>query len=152
MAGQKREARLHHRIPTIQAFAALEQVVDARVKPGHGELYLVPDAVQRLLAVHRRAGTTTMLLRDGPGSAAQRSRAAQHPGNEAPYSAGLAAGGGGAADGAAAAAFALAAFFSTMRTARIEPSYSASSGSPRQAWPLTSGGVRTAAMWKATTM
>src|SRR5260370_30643563 len=96
MAGQKREARLHHRIPTIQAFAALEQVVDARVKPGHGELYLVPDAVQRLLAVHRRAGTTTMLLRDGPGSAAQRSRAAHHPGHEAPYSAGVARCAGGA--------------------------------------------------------
>jgi hypothetical protein len=40
-----------------------------------------------------------------------------------PYSAGLAAGGGGAADGGVAlAALAAAAFFSTMRTAIIEPS------------------------------
>jgi hypothetical protein len=37
MAGQKREARLHARIPAIHVFAALKQVVDAQVKPGHDE-------------------------------------------------------------------------------------------------------------------
>ena len=39
-----------------------------------------------------------------------------------PYSAGLAAGGGGAAEGGAGVALAAAAFFSTIRTAMIEPS------------------------------
>src|SRR6266478_2384582 len=72
----------------------------------------------------------------------------------APYSAGLAAGGGGAADGGvpAAVAFAAAAFFSTMATAKIEPSYSASKGISSEAWLMSSGGVRTAAMMKAITM
>src|SRR5882724_4461821 len=71
----------------------------------------------------------------------------------APYSAGLAAGGGGAADGCLpAVAFAAAALFSTRATARIEPSYSASSGTASEAWLMTSGGVRTAAMMKAMTM
>src|SRR5260370_40339995 len=67
------------------------------------------------------------------------------------YAAGLACGGGGAADGGAAAAV-VAAFFSTMRTARIEPSYSASKGIASEAWLSTSGGVSTAAMMKAITM
>ena len=72
--------------------------------------------------------------------------------NVRPYSAGLAAGGGGAADGGVAAVLAVAARFSTMRTAMIEPSYSASRGSASEAWLSTSGGVSTAAMMKATTM
>jgi hypothetical protein len=38
MAGLKREARLQAKAPAIHVFAALEQVVDARVKPGHDEL------------------------------------------------------------------------------------------------------------------
>src|ERR1700676_4882360 len=70
-----------------------------------------------------------------------------------PYSAGFAAGGGGAADGGVVpAALAAAAFFSTMRTAMIEPSYSNSNGIASEDWLSTSGGVRTAAMMKATTM
>src|SRR5258708_38332958 len=93
-------------VPAIHVFAAFEQVVDARVKPGH---------------------------------------------DESPYSAGLAAGGGAAGGGVAAAA-AAAAFFSTMRTAMIEPSYSASKGNASEDWLSTSGGVRTAAIMKATTM
>src|SRR5216684_4302117 len=69
------------------------------------------------------------------------------------YSAGLAAGGGGAAEGGVPlAAFVAAAFFSTMATAMIEPSYSANSGNASEAWLMTSGGVSTAAMMKAITM
>ena len=44
------------------------------------------------------------------------------------------------------------ALFSTIRTAMIEPSYSASKGTASEAWLSTSGGVSTAAMMKATTM
>src|ERR1019366_1973505 len=44
------------------------------------------------------------------------------------YSAGVGSGGGAAEGGAAAVALAVAAFFSTTRTAMIEPSYSASRG------------------------
>ena len=72
-----------------------------------------------------------------------------------PYSAGLASGGGGVAGGGAAAAVALAAAatrFSTMTTARIEPSYRIIRGIASEAWLMTSGGVRMAAMTKATTM
>src|SRR4051794_12209831 len=70
--------------------------------------------------------------------------------DERAYSAGLAAGGGAADEGVAAAA-AAAAFFSTMRTARIDPSYSSNSGIASEAWLRTSGGVSTAAMMKAST-
>src|SRR5713226_5537576 len=87
-----------------------------------------------------------------PGAANAPLRAAQHPGNEIAYSAGLACGGGGAAAGGVPVAAAVAAFFSTRRTARIEPSYSASNGMASEAWLRTSGGVRTAAMMKAITM
>ena len=78
-------------VPAIHVFAALEQVVDARVKPGHDESAQY-DADDARNARERR------------------------------YSAGLAAGGGAADGGVAAAALAAAAFFSTMRTAMIEPS------------------------------
>jgi hypothetical protein len=82
-------------VPAIHVFAALEQVVDARVKPGHDEFGL---------AAFRMTGECL--------GRAQR-----------PYSAGLAAGGGGAAEGGVPAAeLAAAAFFSTIRTAMIEPS------------------------------
>src|SRR5712671_2005625 len=70
----------------------------------------------------------------------------------APYSAGLAAGGGAADGGVPGVAFAAAALFSTMATEMIEPSYSASKGIASEAWLMTSGGVRTAAMIKAITM
>src|ERR1700722_9539186 len=121
MAGQKREARLYTRIPAIHVFAALDQVVDTRVKPGHDESWTV-------------------------------SRNDRRNTGEPPYSAGFGSGGGGVADGGAVAAVAAAAFFSTMRTAMIEPSYSNNSGIASEDWLSTSGGVRTAAMMKATTM
>ena len=73
-------------VPAIHVFAALDQVVDARVKPGHDESW----AARR----YDRKNVT-----------------------RAPYSAGSGAGGG-----ALAAACVAAAFFSTMRTAMIEPS------------------------------
>jgi hypothetical protein len=73
-------------VPAIHVFAALDQVVDARVKPGHDESWAARGN-------HRKNVTA------------------------APYSTGSAAGGG-----ALAVAFAAAAFFSTMRTAMIEPS------------------------------
>src|SRR5579871_1558182 len=68
------------------------------------------------------------------------------------YSAGVGSGGGLAAGGVVVDVLAAAAFFSTMRTAQIEPSYSASKGIASEAWLNTSGGVRTAAMMNAMTM
>ena len=89
MAGRKREARLHTRVPAIHVFAALEQVVDARVKPGHDESEVA--------------------------NADDKKKAA-----DLPYSAGVGVvGAGGVAPGEARLA---AAFFSTIRTAQIEPS------------------------------
>ena len=78
-------------VPAIHVFAALEQVVDARVKPGHDESSAAYSDDRRKVPRH-------------------------------PYSAGLAAGGGGAAVGGVAVVLAVAARFSTMRTAMIEPS------------------------------
>lgn len=82
MAGESAK-RVFTRIPAIHASAALEQSMDAGVKPAHGEIKdgLVPD-----------------------------------------YSAGVGLGGGLAGGGVAADVRALVAFFSTMRTAMIEPS------------------------------
>jgi hypothetical protein len=75
------------RIPAIHVSAALEQSMDARVKPGYDESY----------------AETEMILRPD-------------------YSAGVGLGGGLAGGGVAADVRALVAFFSTMRTAMIEPS------------------------------
>jgi hypothetical protein len=79
-------------IPAIHVFVALEQVVDARVKPGHDESS----------AAHKEDREKTAQARR--------------------YSAGVGLGGGLAGGGVVAEAFAAAAFFSTMRTAMIEPS------------------------------
>jgi len=77
-------------IPAIHVFAALDQVVDAGVKPGYDESWAAQSD--------------------------DREKAAG-----APYSAGLASG-GGLAGGGVVEAWAAAAFFSTIRTAMIEPS------------------------------
>src|SRR3954453_23513226 len=92
--------------------------------PGHDELYRVPDAVQRPYGAPQSRDPRRTVKRMDPGPAAHRFRAAQHPGNVHPYSAGLACGGGGAADGGVPAALVLAAaaLFSTKATAKIEPS------------------------------
>jgi len=95
----------------MSSVSALEQGVDARVKPGHDESCAWRP--QYLNAPSRRR------------------RAAQHPGQEdeaadltAAYSAGVGAGGvgGASAGGVGVPAAGLAAFFSTMATAMIEPS------------------------------
>ena len=79
-------------IPAIHVSPALEQVVDARVKPGHDESWKRTAMIGKMEPVR-------------------------------PYSAGLASGGGGLAEGGApAAVLAVAARFSTMATATIEPS------------------------------
>ena len=89
MAGLERETRLHTKVPVTHVFAALEQVVDARVKPGHDE-----------------SQADVRMIRKLRGSW--------------PYSAGVGVVGAGGVPPVEARR--AAAFFSTIRTAQIEPS------------------------------